>query len=286
MASFYNNNNNRGIYGNQNNMYGQPGYPNSNNYGRQQYQGNYQNNYNAGNYNQNNYQNQNYNNQNQASNGPPPFISAYMGRIMISSQDLETFKNSIQSPDWTQNKNYLQAEKVVVQIRGSLSGQLQSEVIIPQNRIKDLGFNSNFDEKNFIDFLTEVNNSNESQKRQVENEKNSFMRDNFPSENPNLSISDLYAKIGENKKDILMKDSSLYGKVERLLPLLKTEDAPKGAGANPKSSGIYDYGKKNDDKVFTNDNYGTPGANYNSPWNNNNNEKKFSNDNRGTPGNY
>ena len=273
-------NNNRGMYGNQNNMYGQQGgYPNSNNYGRQQYQYNYQNNYNAGNYNQNNYQNQNYNNQQNNE-----FISAYMGRILISSQDLETFKKSIQSPDWTQNKNYLQAENIPVQIRGSLSGQLQSEIVIPQNRINNLGYNSNFDERNFLDFLAEVNNSNESQKKQIENEKNSFMRDNFPNEKPDLSISDLYAKIGDNKKDVIMKDSSLYRKVERLLPLLKTEDAPKGAGNfNTKSSGIYDYGKNNDNKTFSNDNYGTPGA---SAWNNNNNEKKFSNDNRGTPGNY
>jgi hypothetical protein len=273
-------NNNRGMYGNQNNMYGQQGgYPNSNNYGRQQYQYNYQNNYNAGNYNQNNYQNQNYNNQQNNE-----FISAYMGRILISSQDLETFKKSIQSPDWTQNKNYLQAENIPVQIRGSLSGQLQSEIVIPQNRINNLGYNSNFDERNFLDFLAEVNNSNESQKKQIENEKNSFMRDNFPNEKPDLSISDLYAKIGDNKKDVIMKDSSLYRKVERLLPLLKTEDAPKVAGnINIKSSGIYDYEKKNDNKAFTNDNYGTPGA---SAWNSNNNEKKFSNDNRGTPGNY
>ena len=276
--STYFGNNNRGMFGNQNNMYGQQGgYNNSNNYGRQQYQGNYQSNYNAGNYNQNNYQNQNYNNQNQQNNGPTPFISAYMGRILISSQDLETFKKSIESSDWTQNKNYLQAEKVLVQIKGSLSGQLQSEIAIPQNRINSLGYNSNFDDRNFLDFLAEVNNSNESQKKQVENEKNNFMRDNFPNEKPDISASDLYDKIGENKKDILMKDSSLYGKVERLLPLLKTEGAPKGP---VKSSGIYDYEKKDDNKVFSNDNYGTPGA---SPWNN---EKKFSNDNRGTPGNY
>ena len=276
MSTYFGNNNNRAMYGNQNNMYGQQGgYPNSNNYGRQQYQYNYQNNYNAGNYNQNNYQNQNYNNQ--QSN---EFISAYMGRILISSQDLETFKKSLQSPDWTQNKNYLQAEKIPVQIRGSLSGQLQSEIVIPQNRINNLGYNANFDERNFLDFLAEVNNNNESQKKQIENEKNSFMRDNFPNEKPDLSISDLYAKIGENKKDVLMKDSSLYRKVERLLPLLKTEDAPKVAGnINVKSSGIYDYEKKSDNKTFSNDNYGTP-------WNINNNEKKFSNDNRGTPGNY
>lgn len=284
MSSYYNNNNNRGWNGNQNNVYGQQaGYQNSNNYGRQQYQGNYQNNYNAGNYNQNNYQNQNYNNQNQQSNGPLPFISAYMGRLMISSQDLETFKKSLESTDWTQNKNYLQAEKIPVQIKGSLSGQLQSEIEIPYNRINNLGYNSNFDEKTFIDFLTEVNNNNEIQKKQVENEKNSFMRDNFPNEKPDISISDLYSKISENKKDILMKDSSLYGKVERILPLLKTEGAPKGAGNfDIKSSGIYDFAKK-DEKSFSNNNYGTPGS---SPWNNNNTEKKFSNDNRGTPGNF
>ena len=58
MSNFYNNNNRGGIYGNQNNMYGQQGkniYSNQNqNYNYQQ--GNYRvnnNNYNPGNYNQN-----------------------------------------------------------------------------------------------------------------------------------------------------------------------------------------------------------------------------------------
>jgi len=295
MSNYYNNNN-RGIYGGQNNMYGQQApnmYSNSNNYMRPQ--GNFYNNYNQGNYNQNNYQNQNqihnqnFNNQNQQNNGPKPFISGYMGRILISAQDLETFQKSLKSAEWTQNKNYLKANNINIKLRtNNLQGQLQSEISIPRNRFNNYGgINSNFNEEDLINFIKEVNNYNQKQKEQIANEKNNFIRNNFPNERPDLNMNYLFEKIGENRKDVLMKDSSLYGKVERLLPLLKNEDAPKSAGNyDIKRSGIFDYEKKEDKKLFTNDNTSTPSGDFNSPWNNDN-KKKFSNDrNTGTPGFY
>ena len=237
MSNFYNNNNRGGIYGNQNNIYGQQGkniYSNQNqNYNRQQ--GNYQfsnNNYNLGNYNQNqnnNYQQQQiYNNQNQnQQNGPKPFISAYMGRILISSETLETFSQSLKSAEWTNNQSYLQAKNIDVKMKLSMPGQLKSEINIPRNRFNDYVYNSTFNMNNFYNFIKEVKDGNQRQKEKLENEKNNFMRNNFPTENSDIDMKKLYAKIGQKRKDIIMKDSSLYGKVERLLPLLKPFEVPK-----------------------------------------------------------
>ena len=63
------------------------------------------------------------------------------------------------------------------------------------------------------------------------------MKNNFPTEKSDININDLYTKIGENRKDVLKKDYKLYGKVERLLPLLKPVEVPK------------DFGKK-EDNIF------------------------------------
>jgi hypothetical protein len=87
---------------------------------------------------------------------------------------------------------------------------------------------------NFINYLKEINEINVKRKQQIENEKNNFMRNNFPNERYDLNMNDLYIKIGQNRKDVIIKDSSLYCKVERLLPLLKPVEVPK------------DFGKKED----------------------------------------
>ena len=87
---------------------------------------------------------------------------------------------------------------------------------------------------NFINYLKEINEINVKRKQQIENEKNNFMRNNFPNERYDLKMNDLYIKTGQNRKDVIIKDSSLYSKVERLLPLLKPVEVPK------------DFGKKED----------------------------------------
>ena len=268
MSNYYNNNN-RGIYGNQNNFYGQGGqnsYLNNNNYNRQQ--GNYQNNYNCQqgncNYNQNfnnNYQQQNYNNQNQQNNnGPRPFISAYMGRILISSDTLENFGRNLKTCKWTNNQNYLQAKNINVKIKMNLQGQLQSDINIPKNRFNNYNLNSNFNMNNFINFIKEVNNNNNETKKQIENEKNNFMRQNFPYEKLDLKREDLYIKIGQNRKDVIKNDSSLYGKVEKLLPLIKPIEIPKDSGIKESNMGAPAgpsfISGNNDGKIFTN----TPGC--------------------------
>ena len=66
----------------------------------------------------------------------------------------------------------------------------------------------------------------------------------------------VWLKIGENKREVIIKDSNLYGKVERLLPLIKSSSSNEP----PKqSSGIYDFTSANNEgKIYTN----TPGMGY------------------------
>ena len=267
--SYYNNNNRGGIYGNQNNnIYGLQGQNMYQNQNFNRSQGNYQNNYNpGGNYNQNNnYQQQNYNNQNQQNNGPIPFISGKMGRILISSETLETFSKSLRSAEWTNNSSYMQAKNIEVKMKSSSQNQSQNNINIPKNRFNEYRLNSNFNFNNFTNFLKEVKESNQKIKEKVQNEKNNFMRNNFPNERDDLSMNNLYVKIGQNRKDVVMKDSSLYRKVERLLPLLKAVEVPKNLDEdNKKPSNDNNMGApsgplSNDDKkIFTNDGNVTPG---------------------------
>ena len=272
------NNNNRGGYGNQNNMYNQ----NQNNFSNQNYnrqQGNYnQNNYNQGNYNQNNnyqqkqnYNNQNqqnYNNQNQQNNNVKPFISAYMGRLLIKSETLDVFSKSLNSTEWTKNPNYLLAKNVDVRMKVNLKGQLNN-FSIPRNRFNEYQYNTNFNINTFYGFIKEVIDNNNKRKEKSINEKNNFIKNNFPTEKNDISINDLYTKIGENRKDVLKKDYKLYGKIERLLPSIKPFETPKkvesskktftndNKEATPTPSPFEDKKKEanNDGKVFTN----TPG---------------------------
>ena len=258
MSNFYNNNNQGSFYNNQNNNMYRPGqnFYSNNNYNRPQ--GNYNQNQNQNQFN-NNYQGQIYNNQNQQNNGPKPFISAYMGRILIKSETLETFSKNLKSTEWTTNPNYLQAKDIDIKTKLNLKGQLQSDINIPPNRFNDynLGSNSNFNNINFITYIKEINENNNKQKKQIEEEKNNFMRNNFPNEDYNMRLKDLYIKIGLNRKDVIKKDYSLYGKVEKLIPLLKPIEVPKnwgkkedmGAPSGPK------VGSQNSGKIYSN----TPG---------------------------
>jgi hypothetical protein len=274
MSNFYNNNN-RGIYGNQNqyqpnqNNYSGPGYVppsgtpatiygklNPPNYNQQNYnQGNNYNqpNYNQGNnYNQQNYNQQNFNqgnnfNQNQNNNGPLPFISGHIGRLLISSEDIDTFSKSLRTTEWTNNPNYLQAKNVDVKMKISLKGQLQYDVNSPpRNRFNDYITNSNFNFNEFQNFLKTVEDENKIKKENVDKERNEFLKVNFPNEKPDISNDDLYKKIAENKKGVVEKDTSLYGKCERfLVPSVQPLMPPV------QSSGIYDFTRSNTDgKAF------------------------------------
>ena len=210
------------IYGNNQRMYGNQYQPNQNIYQGPSYippsEPNARNIYNPGNYQPNN-QNQN---QNQNNNGPKIFISGTIGRLTISSEDLETFSKSLKSAEWTTNANYLQAKNIDVKMKMSLQGQLQSNIDKPRNRFNDFNINSNFNYDEYQNFIKTVENQNKKIKDDIYKEKNEFLRVNFPNEKPDVSNDDIYKKIRENKKAVVEKDSNLYGKVERLIPLLKS----------------------------------------------------------------
>ena len=210
------------IYGNNQRMYGNQYQPNKNIYQGPSYippsGPNARNIYNPGNYQPNN-QNQN---QNQNNNGPKIFISGTIGRLTISSEDLETFSKSLKSAEWTTNANYLQAKNIDVKMKMSLQGQLQSNIDKPRNRFNDFNINSNFNYDEYQNFIKTVENQNKKIKDDIYKEKNEFLRVNFPNEKPDVSNDDIYKKIRENKKAVVEKDSNLYGKVERLIPLLKS----------------------------------------------------------------
>ena len=210
------------IYGNNQRMYGNQYQPNQNIYQGPSYippsGPNARNIYKPGNYQPNN-QNQN---QNQNNNGPKIFISGTIGRLTISSEDLETFSKSLKSAEWTTNANYLQAKNIDVKMKMSLQGQLQSNIDKPRNRFNDFNINSNFNYDEYQNFIKTVENQNKKIKDEIYKEKNEFLRVNFPNEKPDVSNDDIYKKIRENKKAVVEKDSNLYGKVERLIPLLKS----------------------------------------------------------------
>lgn len=210
------------IYGNNQRMYGNQYQQNQNIYQGPSYippsGPNARNIYNPGNYQPNN-QNQN---QNQNNNGPKIFISGTIGRLTISSEDLETFSKSLKSAEWTTNANYLQAKNIDVKMKMSLQGQLQSNIDKPRNRFNDFNINSNFNYDEYQNFIKTVENQNKKIKDDIYKEKNEFLRVNFPNEKPDVSNDDIYKKIRENKKAVVEKDSNLYGKVERLIPLLKS----------------------------------------------------------------
>ena len=246
------------IYGNNQRMYGNQYQPNQNIYQGPSYippsRGNAGNIYSPGNYNQlNNY------NQNQINNGPKAFISGTIGRLSIASEDLATFSKSLKSAEWTTNANYLQAKNVEVKMKINIQGQLQSNINAPQNRFNDYNTNSNFNYDEFQNFIKTVENQNKKVKEDSNKEKNEFLRVNLPNEKPDISIDNIFKKIGENKKAFIEKDFNLYGKVERLLPLLNS-----GNRNQEQSSGIYDFTRANSDgKVFSNNNnFGTLGVGY------------------------
>ncbi len=250
MNNYYNNN--QRPYGNQyqpnQNIYQQANYmPPSRNMG-----GNI---YGQVNYNQNNQNIQNQNlNQNQNNNGPKVFISGYIGRLKISAEDLETFSKSLKSAEWTTNTNYLQAKNIDIKVKLSLKGQSTSDISIPKNRFNDYNINSVFKYDEYQNFIKNAEEQNKKKKEEGEKERNEFLRVNFPSENPDISNDELYKKIKEKKNDIIKNDSKLYGKVEKLLPLLNSGDAP-----NPS----HDFAKHNSDgKIMSGGSLDAPGVAY------------------------
>ena len=212
----YNNNNRGGFYQNQNNnnnMYRPPGqniYQQMNN-----------------NYNQPHGPFQNYNQnlfgpQTNQGPGPRPFIQGYIGRTMISSEDLQTFSKSIKEVEWTKNVNYMQAQNIPVRHKLVWLGENnRNDVYIPRHRFNDYYFNSNFNPREILDLIQEATNNNRKLKDQTIKEKTDFFKENFPTENVDLNLDELYPKIGKKRKEIIEKDSNISGKAKHLLTKIK-----------------------------------------------------------------
>jgi hypothetical protein len=212
----YNNNNRGGFYQNQNNnnnMYRPPGqniYQQMNN-----------------NYNQPHGPFQNYNQnlfgpQTNQGPGPRPFIQGYIGRTMISSEDLQTFSKSIKEVEWTKNVNYMQAQNIPVRHKlVGLGENNRNDVYIPRHRFNDYYFNSNFNPREILDLIQEATNNNRKIKDQTIKEKTDFFKENFPTENVDLNLDELYPKIGKKRKEIIEKDSNISGKAKHLLTKIK-----------------------------------------------------------------
>ena len=212
----YNNNNRGGFYQNQNNnnnMYRPPGqniYQQMNN-----------------NYNQPHGPFQNYNQnlfgpQTNQGPGPRPFIQGYIGRTMISSEDLQTFSKSIKEVEWTKNVNYMQAQNIPVRHKlMGLGENNRNDVYIPRHRFNDYYFNSNFNPREILDLIQEATNNNRKLKEQTIKEKTDFFKENFPTENVDLNLDELYPKIGKKRKEIIEKDSNISGKAKHLLTKIK-----------------------------------------------------------------
>ena len=154
--------------------------------------------------------------------GPRPFIQGYIGRTMISSEDLQTFSKSIKEVEWTKNVNYMQAQNIPVRHKlMGLGENNRNDVYIPRHRFNDYYFNSNFNPREILDLIQEATNNNRKIKDQTIKEKTDFFKENFPTENVDLNLDELYPKIGKKRKEIIEKDSNISGKAKHLLTKIK-----------------------------------------------------------------
>ena len=210
------------------------------------YNQNQNQNQNKTNYNQTNppniYNNNQNKNQNQNQNfGPSAFISGRIGKMQISSEDKDSFTKSLQSAEWTRNQNYIQTKNMKVNMKIGFQTQLKSEIKQPTCRFDQYFYNPTFNENECQDFINNTQNENKNKIEEFKKEKEEFIKVHFPNENVDMPETELYKKIGENKKDILMKDSKVYQKVERFLDL----NEPPAAPPRQNSGNIYGYARNN-----------------------------------------
>ena len=244
MNNYYNNN--KPLYGQQN-------------YGGNNYQSNfYQNQGMRPNNNYlNNNQNSNFYNQNQSNNSqnnynqndPNVFISGRIGRILISSEDLATFSNSIKTVEWTKNQYYLQAKNIEVAPTFSKnSNNDNNNFSVPKSNLDEYLINGNTTENEFKTYLAEIEMRKKKQNEEIDKEKSEFIKVNFPNENPYMNVEEIYGKIGGNIQGVVSKDKNLNSMVERYLPYIRPSSNIMGGGGDknyvntPGSSGTPGYG--------------------------------------------
>lgn len=240
MNNFYNNQYNpqNFNYGQGQNFYQNQNMRNNNSY-MPNGQGSNYNNYNPNN-NMNNMNNNANNNYNQ--NDPNVFISGRIGRMLIASENVDTFSNSLKAVEWTRNPIYLQAKNIDVAptfLNNNSSSNQNSNFSAPKCTIDEYMINANSAGDDYRVVLAEIESRKKNQNDEVERAQTEFMRSCLPNENNGMPVEDIYSKIGGNISGVLLNDKGLYGLVEKYLPFIKPGNNNSG-----------------DNKMYTN----TPGS--------------------------
>jgi hypothetical protein len=150
------------------------------------------------------------------------FIFTSIGNRTIINEDFNTFQNNLKSNEWTNNSLYKLAINVPIyptfNTKKSKDGGLDIHL---QNNFNNYLLNLPSYLDDFNSYVNEINNRNMKMNEDIEKNKNNFISQNLPKENPNMDFNLLLNKISQNKSYILSKDHNLYSKISNLLPLLK-----------------------------------------------------------------
>lgn len=180
-----------------------------------------------------------YNPQNSSS-----LISGKIGRMLIAQEDQDTFIKSLKSVEWTQNPIYIQAKGIQVKPTFEYGGNNRPGGVrkIPRPGFDQYSLDVSVMDS-FANYKKEVEERQQKLKEDIKKEKDDFIRINFPndSNNMNISLEEIYDKIGANKGGVLVRDNNLYKLVEKHIPFLQS-----GREEN------------NGPKIYTNDGRGTP----------------------------
>lgn len=191
--------------------------------------------------------NNNYGN----TNGPQPLISGRIGRLLIASEDLDNFKKSLQSSQWTNNPSYLQASGIKVEpLFNKSNGNGVSRLSKPcfDNYFLDVSISNNFQ-----DFKKEIEERNLKIKEDTKREKEEFIKFYLPNDKSSININEIFYNIGNNKAKALERDQNLYKQIEKYLPFIsKTSSFPKP---------ILNANDDSEKKIYTNTKTGNETAN-------------------------
>lgn len=200
-----------------------------------------------------NYITNNYANPNvyQPNNYPPSntqvplsssLISGKIGRILIAQENQENFLKSLKSTEWTQNPIYLQAKGIQVSPTFVSNQQgRERDRKIPRPCFDQYSLDVSI-MNDFNNYKKEIEERKQKINEEVQKEKEDFVKYNFPNENKELSLQEIYYKIGSNKGGILIRDNNVYTQVEKYIPFLKQTSSYQG--------------REEEAKIYTNDGRG------------------------------
>jgi hypothetical protein len=149
------------------------------------------------------------------------FIFSSIGNRTIINEDFNTFQNNLKTNEWTNNSLYKLAINVPISPTFNTKKSKDGLDIHLQNNFNNYLLNLPSYLDDFNSYVNEINNRNMKINEDIEKNKNNFISQNLPNENPNIDFNSLLNKISQNKSYILSKDHNLYSKVSNLLPLLK-----------------------------------------------------------------